>query len=52
MYANYLSVVSSNPVAYTLAVPESIDYDEPRSYKEAIKGKEVVEWLIAVNKEM
>ena len=31
---------------------KSIDYDEPRSYKEAVTSKEVVEWLIAMNEEM
>ena len=43
MYANYLSVVSSNPIANTLVIAESIYYDEPRSYKEAVKCKEAVE---------
>ena len=28
---------------------ESIDYDEPRSYKEEVKSKEATEWLIAMN---
>ena len=38
--ANYSSVAISNPVSYALAVAESIDFDEPRSYKEAVKNKE------------
>ena len=39
-YANYLSVASSNPISYALIVAESIDSNEPRSYKDVIKSKE------------
>ena len=39
-YANYLSAANSNPIAYFLAVGESIDSNEPRSYNEAVKNKE------------
>ncbi|KAI4344898.1 hypothetical protein L6164_012080 [Bauhinia variegata] len=36
-YADSVNIVDSNPIAYALAVAESIDSDEPRSYKEAVK---------------
>ena len=51
-YANYLSVDSSNPIAYLLAVGENINSDKPPSYKEAVKSKEAIEWLISMNEEM
>lgn len=52
MYSNSANFVDSNSIAIALSVGENIDSDEPRSYKEAIKSKEAMEWLVAINEEM
>jgi hypothetical protein len=51
-YADYIDIIDTNSIAYALVVAENIDYDEPRSYKEAMQSKKAPEWMIAMNEEM
>ena len=39
-------------IAYALTVAYELDYDEPKSYKEVVLGKNADQWLKAMKKEM
>lgn len=38
-------------MSYALNVDEQMCYEEPKSYKEAINGEEMDEWLLALLQE-
>lgn len=47
-----LNLMDSDPVSYALVMVDDVVSDDPYTYKEAISGRESVEWIAAMTEEI